>query len=121
VKAMATILLLIPYFGAATYIYKFLIKHYGSWNICGWTFNIFHQKITHFDLDNDSEILLESDEGRKVFLELDDDNKSVEVSGRTIITNHLQEEKLLVYQVLLLFKFLPQFINLILTQVTRPI
>jgi hypothetical protein len=52
---------------------------------------------------------------------LDDDNKSVEVSGRTIITNHLQEEKLLVYQVLLLFKFLPQFINLILTQVTRPI
>jgi hypothetical protein len=27
----------------------------------------------------------------------------------------------LVYQVLLLFKFLPQFINLILTQVTRPI
>ncbi|GAU49057.1 hypothetical protein TSUD_244480, partial [Trifolium subterraneum] len=98
VKATATILLLIPYFGAATYIYKFLIKHYFSWNICGWTLNIFHQKITHFDLDNDSKILSDSDEGRQVFLESDDDSKSVEVSGQTIITNHLQEEKLLVYQ-----------------------
>jgi hypothetical protein len=109
VKAMATILLLIPYFGAATYIYKFLIKHYGSWNICGWTFNIFHQKITHFDLGNDSKILSELDEGRKVFLESDDDSKNVDVSGQSIITNHLQEEKLLVYQVLLLPSFYLNF------------
>jgi hypothetical protein len=109
VKAMATILLLIPYFGAATYIYKFLIKHYGSWNICGWTLNIFHQKITHFDLGNDSKILSELDEGRKVFLESDDDSKNVDVSGQSIITNHLQEEKLLVYQVLLLPSFYLNF------------
>jgi hypothetical protein len=109
VKAMATILLLIPYFGAATYIYKFLIKHDCSWNICGWTLNIFHQKITHFDLGNDSKILSELDEGRKVFLESDDDSKNVDVSGQSIITNHLQEEKLLVYQVLLLPSFYLNF------------
>jgi hypothetical protein len=109
VKAMATILLLIPYFGAATYICKFLIKHYCSWNICGWTLNIFHQKITHFDLGNDSKILSELDEGRKVFLESDDDSKNVDVSGQSIITNHLQEEKLLVYQVLLLPSFYLNF------------
>lgn len=88
-KAMATILLLIPYFGIAPYIYKFLIKHYFTWNICARTLNIFNGESTHSESDEDNKTVLESDE----------DSEIVEVSGQTIITNHLQEEKLLVYQV----------------------
>lgn len=107
VKAVATILLLIPYFGAAPYIYKLLIKHYCTGNICAWTMNIFNLKITHFELSEDGNIPSESDTSRKAFLEsddnksvkeLDDNSKSVEVSAKTIITTHLQEKKLLVYQ-----------------------
>jgi len=72
--------------------------------------NIFNLKITHFELNEDRNILSESDTGRKAFLESDgnsksveesnDNSKSVEVSAQTIITTHLQEKKLLVYQVL---------------------
>jgi len=72
--------------------------------------NIFNLKITHFELNEDRNILSESDMSREAFLESDgngkiveesDDNrKSVEVSTQTIITTHLQEKKLLVYQVL---------------------
>jgi D-tyrosyl-tRNA(Tyr) deacylase len=81
---------------------------------------IFNLKITHFELSEDGNILSESDTGRKAFLESDgnsksveesddnsksveesdDNSKSVEVSAQTIITTHLQEKKLLVYQVL---------------------
>jgi len=62
--------------------------------------NIFNLKITHFELNEDRNILSESDTGRKAFLESDGNSKSVEVSAQTIITTHLQEKKLLVYQVL---------------------
>lgn len=71
---------------------------------------IFNLKITHFELSEDGNILSESDTGIKAFLESDDNSKSVEesddnsksveVSAQTIITTHLQEKKLLVYQVL---------------------
>ncbi|KAL5102513.1 hypothetical protein RYX36_006840 [Vicia faba] len=88
VKAIATVLLLIPYFGAAPYIYKLLIKYYCTRNIFAWTMNVFNLKITQFELDED----------REIFYESVDDSKIVEISGQTIITNHLQEKKLFVYQ-----------------------
>ncbi|XP_061359366.1 uncharacterized protein LOC133303471 isoform X2 [Gastrolobium bilobum] len=72
VKAIATILLLIPYFGGASCIYKLLIKHYCTWNICTKPLNIFNQKSTHFELYEDS--------------------KLVDVSDHTIITSQIQEK-----------------------------
>ena len=77
---MATIFLLTPYFGGVPYIYKHLIKLYGTWNICTRTSCIFDQKSTHFILDEHSE--------------LDD------YSDQTIITSQIQEKELKVFQVL---------------------
>lgn len=54
------------------------------------TLNIFNHKITHFELDEDSNTSFESDEVSSIV---------EEIMGQTIITNHLQEETLLVYQV----------------------
>ncbi|KAJ1421326.1 Zinc finger C2H2 superfamily [Sesbania bispinosa] len=87
VKAIATILLLIPYFGAVPFAYKFFIKHYCTWNIYTKTFNIFSQKSTHFESDEHSKTLFQ-----------DQDSTLVEVFGQTIITSQIQEEELVVYQ-----------------------
>ncbi|TKY56347.1 HVA22 protein a [Spatholobus suberectus] len=77
-KSIATILLLIPYVGAAPYIYKFLIRHYCTWNLFTRISNIFSQKSTHFESDEDSEL--------------------VDVSDQTITTSQIQEKKLEAYQ-----------------------
>ncbi|KAK7321280.1 hypothetical protein VNO77_31765 [Canavalia gladiata] len=76
-KSMATVLLLMPYFGAAPSIYKFLTKHYFTRNLFTRTLDIFSQKSTHF----------QSDEGSKL----------VDVSDQTI-TSQIQDKKLEAYQ-----------------------
>ncbi|KAL2584820.1 hypothetical protein AAZX31_14G168800 [Glycine max] len=78
VKSIATILLLIPYVGAAPYVYKFLIRHYFTWSLFTRTSNIFSEKSTH--------------------LESDEDSKLVDVSDQ--MTSQIQEKKLEAYQVL---------------------
>lgn len=98
-KAVATVLLLIPYFGAAPYIYNLLIKYYSTRNIFAWTMNIFNLKITQFELDEDREALSELDKDREIFYDAVDDSKIVEISGQKIITNHFQEKRLFIYQV----------------------
>ncbi|CAK8537652.1 unnamed protein product [Lathyrus sativus] len=98
VKGVITILLLIPYFGAAPYIYRLLVKYYCTRNIFAWTMNIFNLKITQFELGEDRKEHLELDADRKIFFESVDDSERVEISGQTIITNHLQEKKVLIYQ-----------------------
>ncbi|KAL2317600.1 hypothetical protein Fmac_031476 [Flemingia macrophylla] len=78
VKSVATILLSIPYVGAAPYAYKFLIRRYFTWNLYTRTSNNFSQKSTH--------------------LESDEDSKLVDASDQPILTSHAQEKKLEVYQ-----------------------
>ncbi|KAE9605954.1 putative transcription factor C2H2 family [Lupinus albus] len=78
VKSMATILLLIPYFGGSLYIYKYLIKCYCTWNICTENFNIVNQKSAHVVFDEDSNF--------------------VHVTEQTIIPSQIQEKKLAVNQ-----------------------
>lgn len=99
VKATVTIFLLIPYFGVAPYIYKFLIKHYCTRDICSRTLNITRQKTAPFELDKDSITLLQSNE----------DSNLVEISDQAIITSQIQEEKLVAYQVFIL-SFCPDFL-----------
>ena len=77
-KSIATILLLIPYVGAAPYVYKFLIRHYFTWSLFTRTSNIFSEKSTH--------------------LESDEDSKLVDVSDQK--TSQIQEKKLEAYQIL---------------------
>ncbi|OIW02536.1 hypothetical protein TanjilG_12850 [Lupinus angustifolius] len=78
VKSMATILLLIPYFGGSLHIYKYLIKHYCTWNICGKDLNIVNQNSTHVVFEEDS--------------------KLIHVTEQTIIPSQIQEKKLTVNQ-----------------------
>ncbi|KAK7301092.1 hypothetical protein RJT34_11952 [Clitoria ternatea] len=79
VKAIATILLLIPYFGAAQYIYKFLIKHYITrGNLFTETLYIFSQKSEQFESDEDS--------------------KLVDVSDQPVTTGQIQENKQMAYE-----------------------
>ncbi|XP_027332906.1 uncharacterized protein LOC113847815 [Abrus precatorius] len=79
VKSFATILLLIPYFGAAPSIYKFLIKHYCTWNLYTRTLNIFSQNSTLFELDEDSKLLDVSDQTKTCKVQ---EKKLVEYQGR---------------------------------------
>lgn len=77
VKSVATILLLTPYVGAASYVYKFVIRHYFTWNLYKRTSTEFSQKSTHFESDEVS--------------------KPVDASDQPIPTRHVQEKKLEAY------------------------
>ncbi|KAK7385405.1 hypothetical protein VNO78_31122 [Psophocarpus tetragonolobus] len=78
VKSIATILLLIPYVGAAPYVYKFLIRHYCTCNLFTMNSNIFGEKGTDF--------------------ESDEYNKFVDPFDQTIMTTQIEEKKLETYQ-----------------------
>ncbi|BAT81689.1 hypothetical protein LR48_Vigan07g122200 [Vigna angularis] len=73
-KSIATVLLLMPYVGAAPCVYRFLIRPYCSWTLFTKISNIVSEKGT------DSE----SDEGAKLF----------DVSDQTITSSQIQEKEL---------------------------
>ncbi|KAK7372937.1 hypothetical protein VNO80_06328 [Phaseolus coccineus] len=95
-KSIATILLLIPYFGAAPCVYKFLIRPYFPWSLFTKTSNIFSEKGTHVESDEDGKLFGVSDQ--TITTSQIQGKELADFSDQTIMPSQIQEKKLEAYQ-----------------------
>jgi len=89
---------LIPYVGAAPCVYKFLIRPYCPWRLFTKTSNIFSEKGTHVESDEDGKLFDVSDQ--TITTSQIQGKELVDFSDQTITPSQIQEKKLEAYQVL---------------------
>jgi len=92
---------LIPSVGAAPCVYKFLIRPYCVWSLFTKTTNIFSEKGTHFESDEDGKLVDVPDQ--TIMTSQIQERELIDFFHQTILPSQIQEKNLKAYQVLISF------------------